>query len=656
MKSILFVDNNPDFANTRAESLEMAGYRVLKAFSPGAAEEFLRERWVPLAILDVRLVDDNDEKDMSGVTLARLECFRPISKIFLSGYPASDLIREVLRVQAGAQRLAVDFLGKIEGPEVLIRMVEEAFAKHVHINWDLDIGWKARDRFALVNLIEPELEGERLLYRAEELSDLFRRLFFEKEQIRIDRLVWQGAGRIALIVFTFAKGEAESLIVTCGRNAQLAEEAIRYRNFAPQAPGDLGTALIKSAETSHFAANAYALAGADLENAASLAALYRAATEKPFKTALGNLLLKTLAEWGQKIPIPDEKRSLGQVYRELLGLETRMSPSEFEERVLAIIDQSHALANRLGVRIERDDGKLIFQFNDGAFPYPDPALALYQPSGIDERRPLLLRTSGALSGDNILTDGAGRAWLTDFADAGLAPLHWNFVTLEAIIRFDWSETLKLQWLHDMERRLVTGDVGKLDTSYLESPLRKQAQAIKAIRQLASKTVGKDPLQYHLGILFHAASRIADFNPASRLLPGELARLIHTLMAAAMICKRIAQAPQATVSPATPDEAGIRIDRTNRTVWVNGAPVAPPLSKQSYKLLLYLYDHAGNLCERSEIVKHVFDQEYDGTKSDHRGLLSQAIHRLRKEIEDDPGHPLFLLAEPGGYRLVPRPQK
>jgi len=366
------------------------------------------------------------------------------------------------------------------------------------------------------------------------------------------------------------------------------------------------------------------------------------------------LLQKPLAAWGQKTPVLDEKRSLGQVYRESLGLEKRLPRDAFEDRARAIVDQSHALTNKLGTRIERNNGKLIFRFNDGVFPYPDPALALYQTPGVDDHRPLLLRTSGALSGDNILTDGDGRAWLTDFADAGLAPTLWNFVTLEAVIRFDWSETLKLQWLHDMERRLVIGDVGKLDTSYLESPLRKQAQAIKTIRQLASKTAGKDPMQYHLGMLFHAARRIADFNPASRLLPGELARLIHALMAAAMICDRIAQAPQAAASPAATAEVGIRIDRTNRTVWVNGAPVAPPLSKQSYKLLLYLYDHAGDLCERSDIVKHVFGQEYDGTKSDHRGLLSQAIHRLRKEIEDDPGRPRFLIAEPGGYRLLTRP--
>jgi len=654
MKNILFVDNNPEFANTRAEFLEVAGYRVFKAFSPGEAEEFLRERWVPLAILDVRLTDDNDEKDMSGVTLAKLACFRPITKIFLSGYPASDLIREVLRVQAGDQRLAVDFLGKGEGPEELVRTVEEAFAKHVHINWELDIGWRARDRFALVNLIEPELEGERLLYRAEELSDLFRRLFFEKEQIRIDRLVWQGAGRVALIVFAFAKGEAESLIVTCGRNAQLAEEAIRHRNFAPQAPGDLGTALIKSAETSHFAANAYALAGADLENATSLATLYRAAPEKSFNLALVTLLQKTLAAWGQKVPVPDEQRSLVEVYRELLGLdETRLPQGAFEERVQAIVDQSRTLTHLLGARIERDAGKMIFRFNDGSPSYPDPALALYRASGI-EHRALLLRTSGTLSGDNILADNSGRAWLTDFADAGLAPLHWNFVTLEAVIRFDWSETLKLPWLHEMEQRLVVGEFGKLDTSYLESPLRKSVRTIRMIRQLASRTASKDPLQYHLGMLFHAASRIASFNPAFRLLPNELARLIHALMAAAMICDRIAQAPQTAVPPATPDEVGIRIDRRNQAVWVNGAPVS--LSGQSYELLCYLHEHAGHLCRREEIVRQVFDREYDKKEPSHRSLLNTAIRRLREKIEDDPDHPRYLLTVPGGYRLATQPNQ
>jgi len=651
MKSILFVDNNPDFANTRAEFLEMAGYLVLKATTLAEAERYLRELWAPLAILDVRLVDDGDEKDLSGLTLARMESCHPITKIVLTSYPAPDLVRELLRLQNNGRPLAVDFLAKEEGPEELVKAVSLAFAEHARINWDLEIDWKARDPFALVNLTEPGLEGEQLLNRAEELEDLFRRLFYEQNQIRIDSLLWRRVGRVALTVFAFAEGKApESLIVVCGQNAPVAEEARRYRNFAPKAPGDLSTVLIRSAETTHFAANAYTLAGADLENVHSLTELYRTGPEKSFNTALDTLLQKTIAAWYREKRIPEGMKSLSQVYRERLGLvETLMPPGAFEERVQVIVDQTPTL----GTRIERAAGKLTIRFNGQLFSYPDPTPVLYQPSTIGHPV-LLLHMSGTLSGDSILADNGGRTWLTDFADAGLAPLLWNFVTLEAVIRFDWIDTHKLQWLHDIEQRLVDGEFSKPDMRDLELPLRKPARAIQVIRRLASQTVGKDPLQYHLGLLFHAASRIADFNPASRLLPNELTRLTHALMAAAMICNRIAQGKQAAALPAAPDVAGIRIDKLNYAVWVDG--MRKSLRGQSYELLCYLHDHSDHLCARREIVEQVFHQKYDETDQTQLGRLNTAIRRLREKIEDDPDHPRYLLTEPGGgYRLITQPQ-
>jgi DNA-binding response OmpR family regulator len=318
--------------------------------------------------------------------------------------------------------------------------------------------------------------------------------------------------------------------------------------------------------------------------------------------------------------------------------------------VQAIVDQ----APTLGTRIERAAGKLTIRFNGQSFSYPDPTPTLYQPSTIGHPV-LLLHTPGTLSGDNILTDNSGRTWLTDFADAGLAPMLWNFVTLEAVIRFDWSDTQKLQWLHDMEQCLVDGEFSKLDMRDLELPLRKQVRAIRVIRRLASQTVGKDPLQYHLGLLFHAASRLADFNPAFRLLPNELTRLTHALMAAAMICDKIARGKQAAALPVAPDDVGIRIDKPNYTVWVDGTRVS--LRGQSYELLCYLHDHSDRLCARREIVEQVFHQKYDETDQTQLGRLNTAIRRLREKIEDDPDHPRYLLTEPGGgYRLVAQPKK
>jgi DNA-binding response OmpR family regulator len=237
--------------------------------------------------------------------------------------------------------------------------------------------------------------------------------------------------------------------------------------------------------------------------------------------------------------------------------------------------------------------------------------------------------------------------VTDFADAGLAPLLWNFVAMEAAIRFDWAETNSLQSLHEMEQCLVGSTFSKLDIHDIEPPLRKPVRAIMALRRLASRTFDRDPLPYHLGIMFHATNCLMDFNPAFRLTVNELVRLAHILLAAAMICSKIEQDMAVDAEPVM---TGIRIDQANSAVWVDGIRVS--LSKQSYGLLCYLYEHANQLRTRREIVERVFGQKYDEMDESQISRLNTAIRRLRESIEEEPSHPRYLLTEPtGGYRLV-----
>jgi CheY-like chemotaxis protein len=120
---ILFADNNSRFVKVRKEFLEQKGYRVIAANNPTEAKEILRKERVDLAILDIRMVDDTDERDISGLNLAK-ETARDMPKIILTGFPTWEAVREALGPDLNGVPPAADFISKEEGVEAMLRAVE----------------------------------------------------------------------------------------------------------------------------------------------------------------------------------------------------------------------------------------------------------------------------------------------------------------------------------------------------------------------------------------------------------------------------------------------------------------------------------------------------------------------------------------------------
>src|SRR3989304_2752993 len=122
-KKILFADDKIDFLNVRKEFLENAGYSVIPVNNPEQAEERLVQGGIDLAILDIRLVDDSDDKDTSGLDLAK-RVARSVPKIILTQYPSWEAVREALGHDLNGLPPAVDFVAKQEGPEAMLRAVD----------------------------------------------------------------------------------------------------------------------------------------------------------------------------------------------------------------------------------------------------------------------------------------------------------------------------------------------------------------------------------------------------------------------------------------------------------------------------------------------------------------------------------------------------
>lgn len=126
--NILLADNDPDFLATRGEFLENEGYCVHTAPTPAEAQRILKQTTIDLAVIDLRLENDDDDCDRSGLQLARA-MGAAVPKIILTGFANYEVVREMLRPGAGGIGVAADFVAKHEGPQAMIAAIGQALRR-----------------------------------------------------------------------------------------------------------------------------------------------------------------------------------------------------------------------------------------------------------------------------------------------------------------------------------------------------------------------------------------------------------------------------------------------------------------------------------------------------------------------------------------------
>lgn len=140
MATILFADNNADFIKTRSEFLIQDGHIIISASNPAEARRQLAKGGVDLAILDIRMVSEDDDRDVSGLTLAKETNHSAIPKIILTDFPTVHAVREALGPAFDGLPPAVDFIAKAEGPNALVDAIRNAL---------IDMPTRAQDVFVV---------------------------------------------------------------------------------------------------------------------------------------------------------------------------------------------------------------------------------------------------------------------------------------------------------------------------------------------------------------------------------------------------------------------------------------------------------------------------------------------------------------------------
>jgi len=553
---ILFVDNDAQAAESYEKYLTIVGeYQVTVATADESAESTddsvestidvarkLLDKWFHVAIVDKRLVNDFDPGDRSGFALIE-ESDPVIPKIVLTVEEEWRTVRDALSSQG-----VVAYLTKRELREatfsLLVEKIEEVFTVHRVMNRGLAFEYGGTSFPCMTSLINagPD-EGEQLILWADELQDLFRKLFHACTQITLFPLQYRGRGKTVLVqVKPIGEGgEQRRVIIKCGIREHIRQEVENFEKFVRPFAGAWSTQKEYYDETLHFGGVGYSIVQGSIEQTERFLDFYRGVREAPpIKKVLDHLFTETCVRWYQGKRHPSHI-GLDSYYLQLLSLDDPSKRAELEEWTRTICrEASRSLQVQ---RIQQDRGSIIFELGDDSFSFPDPTRYIYSGSLAFPQSFSQCITHGDLNGNNILVDERSHAaWIIDFERTGFGPAGRDFAELEGVIRWELVRMRNFAQLLRVEKSLIaplqfTDRIEEIDAT--TDGLRLAVEVIDHLRQLAGQLSAGSLRAYYVGLLFYAVQMIVlgGITSPAQGRPS-LVRRAHALLSAAMICEKL----------------------------------------------------------------------------------------------------------------------
>lgn len=485
-KKILLVENNSSVREQLKCYLEAKGYYVFSADGPEQATELLQKKWVHLAIIDLRLVDDREPSDIKGLALAELakKIYPELPVIIFTGYEIKDEVVNVVD-------FTFDTVKKRDGPKALLEKVEQVFENKVGINFELEIRFSCDlnfERLIKVLGFEDEMDEE----LTEELTDLFRILYNDAEKITIYPMQpGHGGAGVVRIVPERRSLVGNDVVVKFGIRELVEKENENYENYVKGIlMRERHTVVDKFARTLHFGGIVYNLIGSSRGGARTFKEFYEERSAKEIENAVMDLFTKTCDSW---------YGGRGALTIEDLADECR---SNVSLRGKAIIDAfKNYFSNFKKINLNYSDKQKCF--NDLMRWIEDMDFSCRVSHCI---------THGDLHENNFFVDKHGNTWLIDFFKTGESYLLRDFIMLEATIKFSLlKEDINLEALYELEEALLAQEqFGRGNDLYQftgdgAEELSKAFRVIKKIRSLTHLRSGCNVTmgEYYGGLLFQS---------------------------------------------------------------------------------------------------------------------------------------------------------
>ncbi|PWH11861.1 MAG: hypothetical protein DDG60_16100 [Anaerolineae bacterium] len=516
---VLIVENNETSRNMYRDLLIHWGYFPVVAQGTGQtllkdARQKAEQYRCHLALVDMRLLDDVDDEDKSG--LALISQLRPAVSILMSGY--GNLADSRRATEEGA----AGFIGKSEGPRVFKEKLEREACKLCAAKNGLVI-----EPVELMDNLRKNLLLHSAAYFDDQIADCLLRLFPQARYLRLEKI---GTTHIASdlsavprprsVILKVYEDDRQPVIVKLARQTKITHELENFHqfidgklrgNYVPVLRGyvlgwDIGG--IKLSYVGDI--------GQNFSN------FFQSHSTHKIKRSLSNFFEET---WQ-----PHYRRAVEANNLSLFELYCRTWDKEWVERIKNFTDShpEEIMGTELWAQVQAPEP--IEWMKHNIFGQRDVSMTEHTKLAI---------THGDLHGDNILTDEDGNLWVIDFERTGQGHILQDFIELESDIinRLPCTPESFPAFLSICITACLPREIKNLELTEeigAQSETKKAMSIISHLRSLARSITGiRDARQYLLGLLFNTLFRATLSTSTSRKPCQQRA-----FMLASILCHRL----------------------------------------------------------------------------------------------------------------------
>ncbi len=513
---ILIVENDPTARISYQTLLMYWGYEPVLAMGAGTAlltdaRKKAKDMRCALALVDLRLIDDYNEQDTSGLKFSE-ELGDHLLPIILSGHDNPDVLRKMLQ-----KHINITFISKNDSRDSFEEVLNAEAAKVTASKRKIIF-----ENPEILDEIARSPLGKNIAEYSDQIADVFARLFPKAKKLRFEKLELRPASsnistvpRPNSVVLKVYEEDFEPFVVKLARTEKIKKEVENYDKYIHRRlTGYFSARLERSATLWDIGGAAYSYVGEF--DVTTFSRYYEEKTVAEIEECLGSFFGRI---WGKHYEQAHEETNVS-----LFQLYSQVWDNWYEKRKGDFFTTRFNGSNPLDRELNTPEPiqwfreKIANSSNDTSFV----------------KKTRVAVTHGDLHGDNLLVDTQRNVWVIDFERCGEGHILQDFIELEADIfnrLEEHNENFPAYFkmcLTILKQKQIQG-FEAFETESEDPRIEKALKTISRLRFLARQHAKlTDAREYLYGLLFNMmfrAAMIYKTNPSKNHRPLFLASLI-----------------------------------------------------------------------------------------------------------------------------------